>query len=154
MSEDRPHVLFSCSKSVREGYFPPAELERLETFATWDWCPGEGGGIYNAGESEEKTEALCQRLGDVDALIVCHGAPRLDGVLMDRAPHLKFIGDLEGDRFAARIDLEAAWERDIRTVDTTNGSSYPVAEWALGLILISMRQAGGHFRRMIAGQTQ
>lgn len=154
MNDDRPHVLLSCSKSVRQGYFSPVELERLETFATWDWCPGEGGGIYGTEENEEKTAALCEKLGATDALVVCHGAPRLDGALMDRAPRLKFIGDLEGDRFAARIDLEAAWERDIRTVDTTNGSSYPVAEWALGLILVSMRQAGGHFRRMIAGQTR
>ena len=41
-------------------------------------------------------------------------------------------GELEEDRFAYRIDVEAAWERGIRTVDTTHGASYPVAEWALG----------------------
>ena len=51
---------------------------------------------------------------------------------MDGAPNLKIIGELEGDRFAYRIDVESAWERGIRTVDTTHGSSYPVAEWAIG----------------------
>ena len=72
---------------------------------------------------------------------------------MEAAPQLKIIGDLEGDRFASRIDLETAWARNIRTVDVTNGSSYPVSEWALGLILVSMRNAGAHFRRIISGQT-
>jgi phosphoglycerate dehydrogenase-like enzyme len=132
---------------------PPAEIERLETFAAWTWFESEGGGIYATEEDPEKSSALAERLGDVDALIVCHGAPRLDAALMDEAPRLKFVGELEGDRFAVRIDLEAAWARGVRVVDTTNGSSYPVAEWALGLILVSLRQAGGHFRRIIAGQT-
>ena len=53
---------------------------------------------------------------------------------MDRGSSLKIIGEMEGDRFANRIDVEAAWERGIRTIDTTNGSSYPVSEWALSLI--------------------
>ena len=71
---------------------------------------------------------------------------------MDAAPNLKVIGELEGDRFAYRIDVESAWERGIRTVDTTQGSSYPVAEWALALILISLRNAGASFRSILAGE--
>ena len=78
--------------------------------------------------------------------MVCHGAPRIDAEILARAPRLKFIGELEGDRFAARIDLDAAWQREIRTVDTTNGSSYPVAEWALALTLIALRNAGKSLR--------
>ena len=37
-------------------------------------------------------------------------------------------------------------------VDTTNGSSYPVSEWALAMMLIALRNAGSHFRRLIAGE--
>ena len=58
---------------------------------------------------------------------------------MDGAPNPKIIGELEGDRFAYRIDVEAAWERGIRTVDTTHSSSYPVAERALGHVPTSSR---------------
>ena len=50
--------------------------------------------------------------------------------VMDGAPNLKIIGELKEDRSAYRIDVESAWERGIRTVDTTHGSSYPVAERA------------------------
>ncbi len=38
----------------------------------------------------------------------------------------------------------------MRVVDTTHGSSWPTAEWALGLALVGLRNAGAIFRRMIA----
>ena len=153
MSDVRPQVLIACDERIRNTYLPQDEIERLETFADWSWFECEGGGIYDAQEDPEQTAALAERLQEVDALVVCHGSPRLGAELMDKAPNLKFVGELEGDRFAVRIDLDTAWQRGIRVVDTTNGSSYPVAEWALALILISLKQAGAHFRQIIAGQT-
>jgi len=89
---------------------------------------------------------------EVDALLVCHGSPRLTGEIFDRLPNLKFVAEVEGDRFSQRIDLPAASARGITVVDTTNGSSYPVAEWALAMALIGLRNAGSLFRRMIAGE--
>ena len=154
MANVRPQVLVACDKRVREGYLPPQHVERLEALAEWDWFECEGGGIYSASEDTAAASALAERLHDIEALIVCHGAPKIDAAILDKAPKLKFIGELEGDRFANRLDLEAVWKQNIRTVDTTNASSYPVAEWALGLILVSLRNAGAHFRRMINGQTR
>ena len=153
MTINRPRVLIACDNRVRHGYLPPRQLERLERFSDWAWFACEGGGIYSAGQDPEIIVRLKNNLDGVDALVVCHGAPRIDAEIMDRGTHLKFIGELEGDRFAARIDLDAAWQRGIRTVDTTNGSSYPVAEWALALTLIALRNAGKLFRRLIAGDT-
>lgn len=88
----------------------------------------------------------------LDALILSHGAPRITGAMLDAAPSVRFLGELEGDRFGMRIDVEAATERGVRVVDTTHGSSYPVAEWALGLMLVGLRNAGALFRRLIAGE--
>ena len=153
MATSRPNVLLACSQHVRDCYLSPAEIERLGAFAGWSWFACEGGGIYQPNQDAEAAARLAERVGDVDGIVVCHGAPAIDAKIMDRAPRLRIIGELEGDRFASRIDLEAAWERGIRTVDTTNGSSYPVAEWALGLILVSLRNAGAHFRRIIAGDS-
>jgi phosphoglycerate dehydrogenase-like enzyme len=154
MTVSRPKILFAFDERVREGYLAQSDLDRLAAFADWDWFPCQGGGIYSSNDDPAAAEALRQRLGDVDGVIVCHGSPTITADMMAAAPRLKIIGELEGDRFATRIDLEAAWERNIRSVDTTNGSSYPVAEWALGLILISLRNGGGHFRRIIAGETR
>lgn len=152
----QPKILFAFSQKVWDGFIDPAELARLETFASWTWLSCEGGGhtYFQAREDSATTALVREQIGAYDGLLVCHGAPRIDGALLDAAPHLRLIGELEGDRFAGRIDLEAAWARGIRTVDVTNGSSYPVSEWALGLILVSMRNAGAHFRRLISGQTE
>ena len=150
----RPNILLACDQRVRETYLPPSEIERLEAFADWDWFPCQGGSVYSTNENPTAAADLQRRVAEVDGLIVCHGAPTISAAIMEAAPRLKIIGEMEGDRFAYRIDLEAAWERDIRTVDTTNGSSYPVAEWALGLILVSLRNAGAHFRRLIGGDTE
>ncbi len=150
----KPKVLLAFDKRVREIYVDDEQLSRLEAFADWDWFECEGGGIERASEDPEAANRLTDQVGDYDGMIVCHGAPQLSPAILDHAKNLKIIGELEGDRFAARIDLNACWERDIRTVDTTNASSYPVAEWALGLILISLRNIGTQFRRMISGERQ
>ncbi|MCB0142193.1 MAG: hydroxyacid dehydrogenase [Caldilineaceae bacterium] len=152
----KPHVLFAFSQQVWDGYADPVELARLERFASWQWLPCDGGGrstFARAAEDPESSAAIRAQIGAADALVVCHGAPYIGASILDAAPRLRLLGELEGDRFAGRMDLEAAWARHIRTVDVTNGSSYPVAEWALGLILLSMRNAGAHFRRIIAGDT-
>ena len=153
MATFRPKVLIACDERVRNSYLPSEEIERLETFADWDWFSCEGGSIYTTNENLEAAAELSEHLSEISAMVVCHGCPTITPEVLEAAPNLKIIGELEGDRFASRIDLEAAWERGIRTVDTTNGSSYPVSEWALGLILIALRNAGAQFRRIIAGET-
>lgn len=152
MSNPRPKILMAFSRRAYDRVIDEEQLRRLATFAEYDWLECEGWGIDRSNDDPATIAALADRIGEYDGLIVCHGAPRIDGALLDKAPRLKIIGELEGDRFAARIDLEAAWARGVRTVDTTNASSYPVAEWALGLILISLRNIGAQFRRVIAGQ--
>jgi D-3-phosphoglycerate dehydrogenase len=154
MEAPRPKLLLAFNQHVRNRYLPAAQIARLERFADWDWFPCEGGGIYDTNPNPEAATQLRDRLVDIDGLIICHGAPTLTAEVLDGAPKLRIIGELEGDRFASRIDLEAAWARAIRTVDTTNGSSYPVAEWALGLILVSLRNAGALFRSLITGQSR
>lgn len=139
---------------VREAYLAAADLARLDAFAdlhfhesdldsSWDRPP-------NATEADE--HVLSRFAVDLDGLIVCHGAPRVTDAVMAAAPRLQIVGELEGDRFAQRIDVEAADARGIRAVDTTHGSSYPVAEWALGLSLIGLNNAGALFRRLIGGE--
>jgi phosphoglycerate dehydrogenase-like enzyme len=150
-SETKPNVLIVSNQRVRDQYLDPKDLARLEAFANWEWLHAEGReAIYSVEADPAALNALLERVGDVDGLVVCHGSPRIDAAVMDRAPRLRVIGELEGDRFASRIDVEAAWEHGIRTLDTTNGSSYPVAEWALALAIISLRNAGEQFRHMIA----
>ncbi len=153
MTQNRPRVLLALNEEVRYTHLASHDLSRLDTFADWDWFPCEGGGIYDTNTDPQAAIDLSRTLPGHDALVVCLGAPTVTADMLEAAPTLKIIGEMEGDRFASRIDLDAAWARGIRTVDTTNASSYPVSEWALAMILVCLKNGGGHFRRMIAGQT-
>lgn len=152
----RPRVLLCANAQVRQEIMSGEGVARLEQIADWEWLQSEGicnrPGVWG-GPSEDpaEIEALRAKLHDVDVLLVCHGSPLIDGAMMDAAPRLKLIGELEGDRFANRIDVEAAAARGIKVTDTTHGSSLPVAEWALALMMIGLRNAGAQFRRLIAG---
>jgi phosphoglycerate dehydrogenase-like enzyme len=155
---DRPRILVCCNSTVRRDYVTGEGLERLQRIAGWDWLPSEGTSTRVdlwGGPSEDPADAekLRTKLADgYDALIVCHGSPLIDASILERAPRTKFVGELEGDRFANRIDVEAAVNRGVRVVDTTHGSSLPVAEWALALMLVGLRNAGEQFRRLIGGE--
>lgn len=151
----RPKVVLVCNQDHHARYAVQPELSRLGQFADFDWleCNVSGFNWVSVPEDPEAEARVLSRVGDVDALILSAGAPRITGEIIAAAPRLRFIGEMTGDRFGARIDTEVAFTRGIRVVDTTNGSSYPVAEWALALMLIALRDAGRHFRGMISPET-
>ncbi len=94
--------------------------------------------------SDRVAEAELGRFAaDLDALIVCHGAPFVSAQVLGAASRLSLLGDLEGDRFGDRLDLGNAYRLRVASAssDTTHGSSWPTAEWALGLALIGLRSA-------------
>jgi D-3-phosphoglycerate dehydrogenase / 2-oxoglutarate reductase len=134
----------------------PPDLERLSGFADFDWLecdvPFDRTVWTTVPDDPAATALVASRVGEVDGMAVCHGSPRVGEEILASAPRLRILGELEGDRFAARVDVEAAQARGVRVVDTTNGSSYGVAEWALGMTLNATRNAGELFRAMAAGE--
>ena len=110
IANKKPEVLFLFNRRVRETYISPDELARLESFANWNWFECNGGNIYQAHENPETIQQLCEQVKGVDGMVVCHGAPRINEKILEHAPNLKIIGELEGDRFAVRIDLETCWQ--------------------------------------------
>jgi phosphoglycerate dehydrogenase-like enzyme len=147
--------LLISDRSVRERMIGEADLARLRQFADFAWIesavPFDRTDWTTVPDDPEATERVASHVGDVSGLIVCHGSPRISDPILDSAPRLRIIGELEGDRFAARIDVEAAQARGIRVTDTTNGSSYGVAEWALGMMLNAARNSGAAYRQLISG---
>jgi phosphoglycerate dehydrogenase-like enzyme len=148
----RPRVGLACNEDVRRVYIGDADLARLETFAEFSYeCFSVVSGLGGPPPPDVNAEAeLAGFAAALDALLVCHGAPYVSSAVLEAAPRLSLLGELEGDRFAYRLDLEAARLRGVRVVDTSHGSSWPAAEWALGLALVGLRNAGASFRRMIA----
>ncbi|MFN8619274.1 MAG: hydroxyacid dehydrogenase [Chloroflexota bacterium] len=155
MATDRPTVALAANRTMLDGILPSAGLERIRAMA--EVRVGEFdrpvGYVEPPPPDAEADDRLVALIGDAQAVVVSMGAPRVTGAIMDRCPNLRFIGELEGDRFANRIDVEAAWQRGVRTVDTTNGSSYGVSEWALTMMLLGLRDAGRQFRDVQSGAT-
>lgn len=148
-----PRIGLACNAATRARCLTPAAQARVERFgelviaefdepSSWDAPPPP---------DAEVDRRFINFARDLDMVMISHGAPRLTGAILDAAPRLRFVGELEGDRFARRVDVDAAAARGVKVVDTTHGSSTPVSEWALGMMLIGLRDAGHLFRRMIAG---
>src|SRR5262245_54523237 len=95
----------------------PADRERLSTFADLDWLecdvPFDRTVWTTVPDDPAATARVAARVGDVDGLVVCHGSPRIGAEILAAAPRLRIVGELEGDRFAARIDVEAAEARGV-----------------------------------------
>jgi phosphoglycerate dehydrogenase-like enzyme len=147
----RPRVGLASNELVRRRYVDDADLARLEAVADFAYRPFSLGDAQHPAERDAAAEAeLGEFAASLDVLVVCHGSPFVSGDVLAQAPGLTLLGELEGDRFAHRLDVAATYARGVRVVDTSNGSSWPTAEWALGLALIGRRNAGALFRRMIA----
>jgi phosphoglycerate dehydrogenase-like enzyme len=151
VAEARPTVVLAANHAMLEGILASPSMERLRELAEvrsreFDRPTGY---VEPPPPDADADRALVELVGDAQAIILSMGAPRVTGPMMDACRDLRFIGELEGDRFGNRIDTEAAWQRGIRTVDTTNGSSYGVSEWALTLMLLGLRNAGEQFRDII-----
>jgi phosphoglycerate dehydrogenase-like enzyme len=155
MAGRQAEVVLAANQHVLDE-FDVASLERLRTLATVRLGRFDLPSSWDTSPPEDPTarERLIALIGEADALVIGHGAPRIDAEVLDARPGVRFVGELEGDRFARRIDLEAAWERGVRTVDTTNGTSYGVAEWALALALIGLRGGGALVRRMVVDRAE
>ncbi len=146
----RPVVGLACNQSVRDRYLSEVDLARLQEFADFRFHVfTESSGLTSAPPPNPAAEKqLAEFAADLDALLICHGAPMVTGTVL-AGSRLRLIGELEGDRFATRVDVPAVREHRIRLLDTSHGSSMGVAEWALALALIGLRDAGNRFRRLI-----
>jgi D-3-phosphoglycerate dehydrogenase / 2-oxoglutarate reductase len=150
----RCRVGLACSEHVRRTHVDDADLARLERVAEFSYrafsVASELGGPAPRDAAAEAD--LADFASTLDVLVVCHGSPFVSAEVLDAAPGLALLGELEGDRFGYRLDVDAAYARGVRVVDTSHGSSWPTAEWALGLALIGLRNAGATFRRTLAHQ--
>lgn len=145
----RPVVGIACDPEVRERYLAADDLARLTAIADVRYADFTGfrSVIDPPPPDADAERELASFAAELGALVVCHGAPRVTERVLAAAPGLRMVGELEGDRFAGRVDVDAADRYGVLVVDTTHGSSYPVAEWALALMVLGMRDVGRWARR-------
>ena len=102
MPENRPMILLVSTADVHERMLGPVDVERLGRFADFDWLecgvPFDRTLWTEVPEDPAATALVASRVGEVDGLIVCHGSPRISTEILEAAPRLRIIGELEGDR--------------------------------------------------------
>jgi phosphoglycerate dehydrogenase-like enzyme len=148
----RPVVGIACNRATRERFVAAVDLQRLEKVASIEFLDFDGPDRADGPPDPGRRARLLDFVPGLTALVISHGCPRIDAEILAAAPGLRMVGDLHGDRFADRIDVDACAAAGVSAVDTTHASSDPVAEWALGLTLIGLRNAGALFRRLIDGE--
>lgn len=150
---DKLKVGIACNSETRKLYVADADRERLESIVDLSFVElNTPSPPWSTPSPDPQGEARLREFAhDLDVLIVSHGAPLVSADVINSSPKLRVIGDIEGDRFGSRIDMEAARAANITVVDTSHSSSWPVSEWALALILLGLRQQG-RFRDIIGGK--
>ena len=118
MTASQHKVLIVGNQRVRDVSLLPSDLDRLSAMADWEWLHLEGGVEFGPNEDPDAIRQLIEHVRDVDCVVVSHGSPMISADVMDGAPNLKIIGEMEGDRFAYRIDVESAWLRPLLTPAT------------------------------------
>ena len=145
-----PQVGLACNEDVRRRYVDDADLARLEAVADFSYqafsvasrasadpAPGDADGRGGAGRFA----------ADLDVLVVCHGAPFVSADVLERAPRAEPARRARGRPVRPTASTSRPPSaRGVRVVDTSHGSSWPAAEWALGLALVGLRNAGALFR--------
>ena len=149
--EPRPVVTVAIHPGHADSMLTPGDLGRLSEFAAvrTAYLEGPVGVIDDLAPNPAAEAALAEIATGSTALVVTHGSPRVTAAVLDALPTVTFVGELEGDRFCTRIDTAAAAERGVVVVDTTHGSSLPVAEWALALAILGLRDAGRFVRALM-----
>lgn len=126
-TQQRPRIAFAmASDKLRDSLFSAAALERLHAVADV-----EEGGVLTEFASPASQNILAR----VDVLITGWGSPRIDGPILEAAPGLKLIAHAAGT-VKGHVD-PTCWDRGITVTTAAEANGYPVAEYALGFILLA-----------------
>lgn len=150
--DSRRRIGIACNQETRRSYLRTDDLRRLERLGQvvleeYD-VKGRDGEVLEDSGVEDRFISFAAGL---EVLLLGRGAPRVSERVLAAAPHLELIGEIEGDRFSRLVDVPAASKAGVLIVDTTNASSGPVAEWALALAVVGLRQHA-RFRDIIGGK--
>lgn len=96
----------------------------------------------------EEVNVNLSRLADIEVLCTSWGAPTLDARLLAAAPRLRVV--LHGAGSVRPLVSEAFWRRDLAISSAVMGNSIPVAEYAVGAILLANKRVFHHTRAIAA----
>ena len=144
-ADARPVVVLASDRATMERVVTEPELDsaaRVRRVPLRGVRPTDQLGRAAAADPETDRRLIADG-GRPTALIVCHGAPRITARDHGRAARAcASSASWRATASRAGSTSRPPGSAASATVDTTNGSSYGVSEWALAMALIGLRNAG------------
>lgn len=106
-------------------------------------------GVTLQSAAKMSRDDVLAAIPNADAMII-RSATKVDAVMMDAAPKLRFIG--RAGVGVDNVDLNAATERGIAVMNAPDGNTIATAELALGLMLALARHIPQAHASLIGGQ--
>ncbi|MFD0673045.1 hydroxyacid dehydrogenase [Cohnella sp. GCM10027633] len=124
---DRQIVLLQ-DRTLTDRLFKPEHLERLEKL---------GRLRVNPSPRRPSPEEAAELIAGADIVVTSWGCPSLDASILDRAPNLQLIAHAAGT--VKPIASPAVAQRGIRVCSANDALARGVAETALGLAIVSLK---------------
>ncbi len=87
MKKERPKILLVFDRKVRDVYILQSDLDRLETFANWEWLELEGGENFDPNEDPSAIERLMKGVSDIDGVTCKHAMGNDMGMIFFALDH-------------------------------------------------------------------
>src|SRR5262245_19839239 len=130
MTNERPPLIFAMLRGMREHWFTPQQLERLD----------RAGRVLDPEPiddfAEERATAL---LADAEIIVGHWGCPTLTADVLDRARNLRLLA-YAGGTVKWQV-TDAVWDRGIVVTTAAPANAIPVAEYTLAMILLANKGA-------------
>jgi phosphoglycerate dehydrogenase-like enzyme len=101
-------------------------------------------------QTRESIAARAGLLGDADVIFSGWGAPVVDEPFLDAAPNLRVI--FYGAGAIGSWATDAIWDRGVRVTSAATANAVPVAEYALSVILFSLKHGWALARQTREGR--
>ena len=126
-SDHRPRALFILDAEFLPLIYGKEERGELE----------RGAHFYAPPQTRESIRENRALLADAEIIFSGWGAPMLDEEFLEAVPRLRAL--FYGSGSTNHITTEAFWQRDIILTSAYAANARPVAEYALGAILLSLK---------------
>jgi phosphoglycerate dehydrogenase-like enzyme len=126
----RPKGIFVCNPDSYEAVYAPPEREQICAMVEI---------VSPAHRTADEVRADPQVLRDVELIFASWGSPNFDAQLLAAAPNLKMVFYAAGS--VKNVVSEAFWQRGLRITSAYGANAIPVAEYALAMTLLSLKNA-------------
>ncbi|MDO8885811.1 NAD(P)-dependent oxidoreductase, partial [Candidatus Oleimmundimicrobium sp.] len=134
MTTKRIKGLFILHKTAYDRIYGERELSEINRYVD----------IYAPVQTPESIMENPALLNDAEVIFSGWGMPAMDKEFLDNAPNLKAV--FYGSGTVKYFITDDVWDRDIKITSAFAANAIPVAEFALGQIILSLKSVWHHSR--------